>query len=198
MNMLRTAAAALALMAPAALCTTTAAAAPAPAGDTEPRTTLVVLDIDGCADNCEVQLVQSFEGRDRIWFSREKTTSDGVVRFRVDSVRTTGMTIAVTPRWHRQNYVPMVAVHYAGMNDGQVVREQVAAHKRRAYGCLEGTRQPVMKLDLEVDRFTSRGVTGDPVETARVYTQEAVPALAPLLRTFRGSLGAQDAIACER
>jgi hypothetical protein len=55
-----------------------------------------------------------------------------------------------------------------------------------------------MKLDVAVDRFIARGVTGEPVTTARVYTQEALPALAPRLRTRRGSVPAQDAIPCER
>jgi hypothetical protein len=179
---------------PTALTTSTASGATAaPAGRTTVR-----LDIDGCRDSCDVQLIRLIEGHRRYWTSPEKTTQDGVVRFRVASWRTTGMTIAVSPRWHRNNYVPMVAVHYAGMSDGEVVTAQDAANKRFAYACLEGTRQPRMKLDVAVDRFIARGVTGEPVTTARVYTQEALPALAPRLRTRRGSVPAQDAIPCER
>lgn len=179
---------------PTALATSTAGDAPeAPAGKTTVR-----LDIDGCRDNCDVQLLRLFEGQQQYWASKEKTTHDGVVRFRVASWRTTGMTIAVVPRWHRNSYVPMVAVHYAGMTDGQAVTNQVAKNKRFAYGCLEGTRQPKMKLDVAVDRFRAPSVTGDLVPTARVYSQEALPALAPRLRAHDGALGGHDAIACER
>jgi hypothetical protein len=160
--------------------------------------TTVRLDIDGCRDSCEVQLLRLFEGQERYWASPEKTTQDGVVRFQVASWRTTGMTIAVTPRWHRNSYVPMVAVRYPGMTDGEAVTDQAAANKRYAYGCLEGTRQPKMKLDIEVDRFRASNVTGEPVPTARVYSQEALPALAPRLRAPHGALGGHDAIACER
>ena len=179
---------------PTALATSTTGDGPAaPAGKTTVR-----LDIDGCRDNCDVQLLRLFEGQEQYWASKEKTTKDGVVRFRVASRRTTGMTIAVVPRWHRNSYVPMAAVRYAGMTDGQAVSEKVAKNKRFAFGCLEGTRQPKLKLDLEVDRFRAPNVTGERVATARVYSQEALPALAPRLRAPDGALGGHDAIACER
>lgn len=175
---------------------TASPAAPAP-GD-QARTTRVVLHVDGCNDRCTVQLVQAFEGRTFVWSSNRKHTTDGVVRFRVPSRRTTGMSIEVTPPWHRQNYVPMVAVHYAGMSDGERVSPREAASSRRAYGCLEGTRRARLRLDVQVDRFRSRGVTGDIVDTARVYSEETLPALAPLKRTLRGSFGGQEALYCER
>lgn len=177
----------------------TASASPAaPAPGDSGRTTRVVLRVDGCQDRCEVQLVQAFEGRSFVWSSTRKRTTDGVVRFRVPSRRTTGMSIELTPPWHRQNYIPVVAVHYAGMSDGEQVSAREAARSRRAYGCLEGTRSPRLRLDVQVDRFRSRGVTGDIVDTARVYSEETLPALAPLKRTLRGSLGGQEALYCER
>jgi hypothetical protein len=191
--------AALALaLAPAAMPTTASGSPAAPAPGDAARTTLVTLHVDGCKDRCEVQLVQAFEGRTYVWSSKRKNTTDGVVRFRVPSRRTTGMSIELTPPWHRQNYFPVVAVHYAGMSDGERVSAREAASSRRAYGCLEGTRRPRLRLDIQVDRFRSRGVTGDIVDTARVYSEETLPALAPLKRTLRGSLGGQEALYCER
>jgi len=176
---------------------TTAAASPTAPGDPA-RTTRVILNVDGCSDRCTVQLVQAFEGRRFVWSSVRKHPTDGMVRFRVPSRRTTGMSIEVVPPWHRQNYIPIVAVHYAGMSDGERVSAPEAATSRRAYGCLEGTRGARLRMDVQVDRFRSRGVTGDIVDTARVYSEEALPALAPLKRTLRGSLGGQEALYCER
>ena len=191
--------AALALaLTPASPSTSATGSSAAPAPGDPAGTTRVVLHVDGCNDRCTVQLVQAFEGRRLVWSSNRKHTTDGMVSFRVPSRRTTGMSIEVTPPWHRQNYVPMVAVHYAGMSDGERVSPREAASSRRAYGCLEGTRRARLRLDVQVDRFRSRGVTGDIVDTARVYSKETLPALAPLKRTLRGSLGGQEALYCER
>jgi hypothetical protein len=51
-----------------------------------------------------------------------------------------------------------------------------------------------MKLDVAVDRFIARGVTGEPVTTARVYTQEALPALAP---RFAHAAGIRPGAGCD-
>jgi hypothetical protein len=199
------AAALVAALAPAVVATTGATAAPAgtpavaePAVAAAPHRTVVDLDLDGCDDDCSVTLIQAIDGRRKVWQTRSKRTVDGEVRFSVPWRRTAGMTVTVMPDWHRNNFVPYTAVHYAGMRDGQQVSAAVAARKKRAYACLEGTRRRELELDVQVDRFRAPGVRGNPVPTARVYTEEAMPAVGPRLRTFRGALGGQDVLLCKR
>lgn len=173
----------------------TASATAAP----EAGTTRVVLPIEDCR-GCRVQVYSGLATDDpdepRLWASLEKRVRDGRVAFAVPHSRTPGMQVVVRAPWEgHTGYDTNVVFRYAGHDAGEVVDTEVAATKRRASSCFEGTSRDKVVLPVVVRRVEVPGVHG-PVAGTLAHLATTTPWLAPMRRAHEGVLSQQDVTVC--
>jgi hypothetical protein len=166
----------------------------APAGQ---RTTVAFL-VSGC-NHCHVRLYQAVRGREHVWESRTHQVRDGRVSFDVATRRTHGLSASVRAPWEGNvGAVTQIAFRYAKEPVGSTVTNREASHKHRASGCWAGTTRTSALLDLTVRKVTIQGVDGQPTRAARAWISTTTDWWKPMLHAYRGILGAQDVIFCER
>lgn len=182
--------AAIALLAPGP------ASAQAPSAHAAVPTTRLTLAVAGC-NGCQLRLTQAIEGRRRVWQSREHTVRDGKVAWTVATRRTRGMSITVLAPWDGgAGYVPAVAFRYAGTAPGDAITDATARTERRASACWAGTAEEAVTLPVRVVHAHGTNPPGDAIRTPRAFTSVTQPYERPMLRTWRGIVGTQDAIWC--
>jgi hypothetical protein len=166
----------------------------APAGQ---RTSVAFL-VDGC-NRCHVRLYQAVEGRQRVWESHTHRVRDGRVSFGVPTRRTHGLSASLSAPWEGSTgAVTQIVFRYAHEQAGSEVGDREARGKRRASGCWAGTKDRQVLLPLTVRKARIPGVDGTPTTAARAWIGTTARWWRPMLRTFRGILGAQDVVFCTR
>lgn len=161
--------------------------------------TTVTVVVRGCRA-CTVQAVRYVpaEGQDPWWSRVRKVGADGQVVFTVPTRRTRGMTFFVDAPWHGLDGVASVMVaRYAGLTTGERVTPPQARSARRGEACWAGTAGPSARIVMRVERYRSRTMSqGKPTWHPRAWAVRGLESMPPMVRTFKGSIGAQDAIGC--
>ncbi|MFC4786460.1 hypothetical protein ACT8ZV_18435 [Nocardioides sp. MAHUQ-72] len=166
----------------------------ATAGD---RTTVAFL-VDGC-NRCHVRLYQAVRGREHVWESRTHRVRDGRVSFDIATRHTHGLSASVRAPWEGNvGAVTQIAFRYAHEPVGSEVDNREARTKRRASGCWAGTTRNAVLLPLVVRKVTIPGVDGSPTTAARAWIGTTTEWWKPMLHAYKGILGAQDVVFCER
>jgi hypothetical protein len=157
------------------------------------------LHVTGC-ERCSVQLQQAVTGRPTVWQSaRQRIGGDHVAAFTVRSGRTHGMSIVLRAPWEGDTgAVPNVVTRYAGQPVGAFVSRTDARHSPRAAGCWAGTDADAVRLDLHVARVPAKTLDGHDTSIPLVYATHTLPSWKPYVRTFKGTIGNQDAFYCTR
>jgi hypothetical protein len=171
-----------------------------PAARTTPaaqRTTVAFL-VSGC-NHCQVRLYQAVRGRQHVWESRTHRVRNGRVSFDLATRHTHGLSASVRAPWEGDvGAVTQVAFRYAREAVGSTVTNREASHKHRASGCWAGTTRTSALLDLTVRRATIKGLDGEPTRAARAWIGTTTHWWRPMLHAYKGILGTQDVIFCER
>jgi hypothetical protein len=175
----------------------TADASPAAAA---PATTLLTVVLRGC-DRCSVQLQHAINGAgDTVWTSKSrKAGPDHEVTFRVRTNRTHGLSFVLRAPWQGgTGAVPNMVTRYAGHAVGDPIGRAAARHAARAEGCWAGTTADTARLTFRVDRVKTRTVDGHPTHSPLAYSSRTLPSWKPMVRTYKGTIGNQDAFYCNR
>ena len=201
MTPLRRVAAIVLTLAAAALATTAqndahAATAPSSARAGVPHTRLDV-HVAGCP-RCTVTLQQAVEGRLTVWTSKpQRVGSDHVATWTIRTAHTPGLSFLVTAPWAGNiGAVPNMVTRYRGQQVGDTVTLAQARHSRHAEGCWAGTSQDTARLDFRVARVATRTVDGRPTQTPLAFATHSMPSWRPMVGTFKGTIGNQDAFWC--
>lgn len=163
------------------------------------RTTLTVV-VRGC-DRCTVQVQHAIDGEaGHVWTShRKRVGPDHRVVFRLRTALTHGASFVFGAPWAgNTGAVPNVVTRYAGHRVGTAVDRHDARHGRRAEGCWAGTRRDAARLRFRVNRVQVRTVDGHRAKAPLVYSTRTLPSWQPMVRTYRGTIGNQDAFYCQR
>lgn len=172
--------------------------AEAPRTATAGQRTAVAFLVDGC-NRCRVRLYHAVEGRQRVWESRTRRVRDGRVEFDVPTRHTHGLSASVRAPWEGNiGAVTQVVFRYAHEQAGSTVDNAEARGKRRASGCWAGTTEKQVLLPLTVRKVRVTGVDGEPTTAARAWIGTTTEWWKPMLHTYKGILGTQDVIFCER
>ena len=204
MSRLPRVAAVIVTLAAAALATTAqgdAHAASAPAAvessATPPPHTRLILHVTGC-DRCSIGVQHAVTGQPHVWSSSyQRIGSDHRAVFRVRTTRTHGLSFVFRAPWDGGiGSVPNVVTRYAGHRVGSFVSRAEARRAHRARGCWAGTTAHRVRLDLHVSRVPAKTVGGEPTHIPLVYATHSLPSWKPTVKTFKGTIGNQDAFYC--
>jgi hypothetical protein len=159
------------------------------------RMTTIVLRVTTCA-HCPVTLQQALDDG-TYWTSRTHHVRAGRATFTVPTRRTRGMTLVLNPRWANvTDAVTNVVTRYAHTAPGQVISNEVAQHKKRATACWAGTTRSRIVMKVRVVTFSARALGGGPGKAIRAWFKPMTASTPPMSRTWRGTLGNQDAYYC--
>lgn len=203
MTPLRRAAAIVLTLAAAALATTAqtdahAASSTSPARASTPHTRLHV-HVAGC-DRCSIALQQAVSGHLRAWTSKPHVVgSDHVTTFTMRTAHTHGLSFVIRAPWEgNTGAVTNIVTRYRSQQVGDAVTFKEARHGRRAEGCWAGTTLGTARLDFRVARVAARTLDGKPTQIPLAYASHSLSSWKPMVTTFKGTLGNQDAFWCTR
>jgi hypothetical protein len=188
------AAATLAALAPGDAQAAAGAGAAAP-----PAKTTVHLRLTGC-DRCSVQLQHAVTGKGEVWTSKSRRIgSDHKAVFHVRTARTHGLSFVVRAPWGgNTGAVPNMVTRYAGHRVDKHVSVRTARHGARAEGCWAGTNLDEVWLGFHVARVSGRTVDGHKTKLPLAYATHTMSSWKPMVKTYRGTIGNQDAFYCSR
>jgi len=187
---------AAAALAPTAQTDAHAATARGDARANVPHTRLHV-HVTGC-DRCSITLQQAVEGHLTVWTSKpHRVGSDHVTTFTLRTARTHGLSFVIRAPWEgNTGAVTNMVTRYRSQDVGDGVTIREARHGRRAEGCWAGTGQDSARLDFHVARVAARTLDGKPTQIPLAYATHSLRSWRPMVRTFKGTLGNQDAFWC--
>ena len=159
--------------------------------------TRVTLKVNQCP-HCPFELVQAISGRQQVWSSPYKHVQDGKVSFNVPTSRIDGMSIQLNPRWSGLDAVSNVVIRYGQEQVGSKVTADEAKTKNKAAGCLAGTELEGIQLTVQVRKFKIRDIQGNPSQAPRAWLAHTAEWNGPMTKTFKGTLGNQDAFYCTK
>jgi hypothetical protein len=164
-----------------------------------PARTALRLHFTGC-DHCTVQLQQALNGRLNVWTSKpQRIGSDHVAVFHPRTARTRGLSFVLRAPWEgNTGAVTNIVTRYAGHPVDSVVGRDGARHARKAEGCWAGTTLDRVRLDFHVARVAAKTLDGQPTQTPLVYATHTMSSWKPMVKTFKGTIGNQDAFYCTR
>jgi hypothetical protein len=160
--------------------------------------TRIVLRVNSCR-HCPVYLQQAIQGRGRVWQSSTHRVRGGMVRFRVPTWRTHGLSFNFSPRWQTAaEMITNVVTRYAHTRVGQRIANRVARAKKRATACWMGTSKARVVLSVRAVKFPAPNwMTGKRGHGLRVWFNPMRSSTPPMSRTWRGTLGNQQAYYCQ-
>ena len=157
--------------------------------------TIVSLRVKTCR-HCPVYLQQALTDG-TYWKSPVHHVRGGRATFTVATRRTHGMSFVLDPRWANvTDAVTNVVTRYAGMSPGQRISNAKAAHEKRGTACWAGTSSHRVSLVVRAVKFKAKALGGGPGHALRAWFNPMTTGTAPLMRTWRGTLGNQDAYYC--
>jgi hypothetical protein len=173
------------------------------APDTAPKAprklamTTINLHVNSCPQ-CPITLQQSLDDR-ATWISGTHHVRDGEATFHVPTWRTHGMAFVMNPEWANvTNAATVVVTRYSFTRIGQSITNAVARHKKKATGCWAGTGNRYIVLHIRAVKFDGRALGGGPGHALRAWFNPMATSTPYWDRTFRGSLGTQEAYPCDR
>lgn len=161
-----------------------------------PRTSLTLVVRD--CDRCTVQLVHAVTGQDHVWTSHvRRVGSDHQITFDLRTALTHGLSFVVEAPWAGNiGAVPNMVTRYPGHKVGTVIDRSDARAGKRAAGCWAGTGADSARLTFQVDRVSARTPDGHRTRTPLAYSARTLPSWQPYVRTYKGTIGNQDAFYC--
>lgn len=148
---------------------------------------------------CPVYLQQAFRGDVSSWTSQTHRVRYGRVQFTVPTRRTHGMSFVFNPRWANvTNARTNVVTRYAHTQVGDYISNRVAKRKHRATGCWAGTNERRVHLLVRAVKFRGPALGGGPGHALRAWFRPMTESTPYWQRTYRGSIGNQDAYFCRR
>jgi hypothetical protein len=199
-------AAVLATIAGAVLATTAqnnahAATHPDPTGADAGRAarTTLHLHITGC-DTCTVELQHAVTGAAHVWSSSpKKIGADHRAAFRTLTAHTHGMSFVLRAPWEGDTgAVPNIVTRYAGHAVDSSVSQRDARHGSLAEGCWAGTTVDDVRLGFHVARVPGTTLGGQATRIPLAYATHTMSSWKPLVKTFKGTIGNQDAFYCTK
>ena len=165
---------------------------------TPPRTHLV-LHVTGC-DGCFIAAQQAVNGRLHVWTSPTKHVgSDHRVTYDLRTARTQGMSFLVEAPWEgNTGAISNMVTRYAGHGVDSLVSRAAARDGRQAEGCWSGTTLDAARLDFHVARVPGKTLDGRPTHLPLAYATHTISSWKPMVSTFKGTIGNQDAFWCTR
>ncbi len=203
MSRLRPAAAIVLTLAAAALATTAQndahASSPLSRAHAGTPHTRLHLHVTGC-DRCSITLQHAVSGDPHVWTSRsQRIGPDHVATFRVVTARTRGLSFVLHAPWQgNTGAVPNIVTRYRGQKVDNAVTLTEARQGRRAEGCWAGTTVDVARLDFRVARVPARTLSGARTHIPLAYATHTMSSWKPMVKTYRGTIGNQDAFYCTR
>jgi hypothetical protein len=94
--------------------------------------------------------------------------------------------------------VPNVVTRYAGHRVDSFVSRAAARRAGQAEGCWAGTTVDRVRLDFHVSRVPAKTLGGDPTHIPLVYATHSLSSWRPMVKTFKGTIGNQDAFYCTK
>jgi hypothetical protein len=194
-------AAVLVTLAAAALATTAQGHADAATGSgrSAPHKVSLRLHIAGC-DHCSVRLQHAINGKLKVWTSKQKTVgSDHVVRYSVRRSLSHGMSFLLRAPWEGDTgAVPNMVTRYSGHAVDSFVGRDGARRADRAEGCWAGASTDAVRLSFRVARVPGKTLDGRPTQIPLAYATHTMSSWKPAVRTFKGTIGNQDAFYCSK
>jgi len=195
----------LATLAAATLATTAQGDAHAATGDggrsgaAKPATTTLHLHFTGC-DSCSVQLQHAVNGTLHVWTSKsQRIGSNHSATFKLRTSRTHGLSFVLRAPWQgNTGAVSNIVTRYAGHDVDSPISRDVARHAGKAQGCWAGTTIDDIRLDFHVARVNAKTLDGQPTQIPLAYATHTMSSWKPTVRTYRGTIGNQDAFYCTR
>jgi hypothetical protein len=165
----------------------------------KPAKTRLHIHVTGC-DRCSLQLQHAVNGKQTVWSSAwQRIGSDHVAHFKVRTTRTQGLSFAIRAPWQgNTGAVSNVVTRYAGQRVDAGVSRAEARHGGRAEGCWAGTASPVMPLHFHVGRVPAQTLDGQDTQLPLAYARHTMSSWKPMVKTFRGTIGNQDAFYCTK
>jgi len=143
---------------------------------------------------CRVRMQQLSGGV--LWQTKAKHLENHRVTFTVSHAHTVGSVFLVrAPGLKGLPYVPLIAMHYRGFDDGQAVSKDDARTARLGTACWVGARGTA-HLRVRTHRFATETTSGDPTTGIRAWTRHTKPKLGRYQPTDQGAVGTQDAVPC--
>ena len=200
-------AAVLTTLAAAALATTVssdahamgARVAPSATSSARPAHTRLVLHVTGC-DRCSIAPQHAVNGSPHVWTPPfQRIGSDHRAVFRVRTARTHGMSFVLRAPWQgNTGAVPNIVTAYRGHAVDSFVSRDSARNGARAEGCWAGTTIDAVRLDFHVSRVRAKTLDGRPTRIPLAYATHTMSSWKPMVKTFKGTIGNQDAFYCTR
>jgi len=164
-----------------------------------PNQTTLHLHVTGC-DHCTLQLQHAVSGNPDVWTSKvRRIGSDHLVIVRTRTSHTKGLSFALRAPWAgNTGAVPNIVTRYAGQAVGSFVTRTTARHAARAEGCWAGTDASHIRLNFHVARVRGKSVTGDVTRMPLAYAPHSLQSWRPMVKTYRGTIGNQDAFYCTK
>jgi hypothetical protein len=139
--------------------------------------------------------MQQLSGGD-VWQTKAKRLKNHRVTFTVSGARTVGSVFLVrAPGMKGLSYVPLIAMHYRGFDDGKVVSNEGARTARQGTACWVGATGTAHLL-VRTHRFATETTAGDPTTGIRAWTRHTKPKLGRYQPTDQGAVGTQDVVPC--
>jgi hypothetical protein len=175
------------------------AATAAGTGAHRPARTTVHLHITGC-DHCSVQLQHAVTGNADVWTSKaQRIGPDHRAVFHIRTARTKGLSFVLRAPWQGgTGAVPNIVTRYVGHAVDSHVTRKAARHAKQAEGCWAGTRLDEVWLGFNVARVPAKTLTGRPTHIPLAYATHSMASWAPQVKTFKGTIGNQDAFYCTK
>ena len=157
------------------------------------------LHVTGC-DRCSITLQHAVNGNPHVWTSTSRRIgSDHAATFRVATARTQGLSFLIRAPWEgNTGAVSNMVTRYRGQQIDTAVTSTEARQGRRAEGCWAGTTADEARLDFRVARVRARTLDGQPTQIPLAYATHAMSSWKPMVKTYRGTIGNQDAFYCTR
>jgi len=108
------------------------------------------------------------------------------------------MSFFVDAPWHGgDDAAAVLAIRYAGRQVGTRMTPTMARTGRRASGCWAGTTAAAVTIPVRVDRFRTWTLGHTRTWHPRAFATRATASTPPMMRLWKGSLGAQDLLDCD-
>jgi hypothetical protein len=164
-----------------------------------PATTRLRIHVTGC-NRCTLALQHAVTDRQQVWTSRpQRIGSDEVATFRILRSRTHGLSFVLHAPWEgNTGAVPNVVTRYRGRTVGAAVTVAEARGGGYAEGCWAGTHHRSVHLRFHVARVPATTLSGKPTEIPLAYATYTMSSWKPMVKTYRGTIGNQDAFYCRQ
>ena len=135
-----------------------------------------------------------------MWTSREQRVGgDHHAVFHVLTSRTQGLSFVLTAPWEGDTgAVSNIVTRYAGHKVDSHVSRAAARSAGHAEGCWAGTTLDEVRLDFHVSRVRAKTLDGHRTHIPLAYATHTMSSWKPSVKTFKGTIGNQDAFWCTR